>query len=758
MDRSALARATDSSDAPTPGYLFLDIGKSCATGPKACHDTIQYLLKRLQNKNHNIKYKTLKVIAKVAENPATRGQFKREVATNPQLVGLIRDSSTFRGPPDPLRGMAIYERVHEAAKEALSAIYSDSGSGPSDGMAPGVGTSYGAPVSGGYGGASSYSGGGGMGTGAKMEGIGNPMFADPRLVPQNSQRGIAGMTVTEVMSTVGETVVNMVKDPLARNVQIPPARGFSNSYNGPPGRNELSAATGGAWTMASNRGPNAIQAPGMGYNPDKDAYMREKDTSSFGWAQNPSTNSTPVRGGIGGSWGSAGGGVAAAARETPSNHIRPQTYSTPASFGGSGGTAVSDGSYERGLIAELCPPGGMKAEPPADKLEQFVRSAPSLNADLVCPVLLDNLEDGTPWIVKAKALCVIEHTIRATGHLEPNPYADFFHACAEEIQPLCSHARAAIREPAKRVMKELGLEYGDTTPVEAAFQEELPTPMPAQPAYEADLLDFGGAPMPVAPAPAAAPPAPESIPTNPVSVNGGSLFGGLTVQQPTAAKSAVDAFIQEPNLLGGFSPANSEVEPVTASVSTETADLFGNMSIKENIPASSAVAGSAPSGGSAFSFIKESAVAPAPSATEHPTPPKPESFDPLLSLDWSGQQSSANKMQAIAAEHQKIMMLQQQQQQLHLRQAMMQQQVPGMIGMNPTPIGAVNGTYMTVTSPSKGNVMRAHNMKQIPILGQNPQQSNPAMAFSFLRDDVAEKKKQQEHSFDFIKDAMKTKK
>ena len=30
-NRSALARATDSSDAPTPGYLYLDIAKNAAS-------------------------------------------------------------------------------------------------------------------------------------------------------------------------------------------------------------------------------------------------------------------------------------------------------------------------------------------------------------------------------------------------------------------------------------------------------------------------------------------------------------------------------------------------------------------------------------------------------------------------------------------------------------------------------------------------------------------------------------------------------
>jgi hypothetical protein len=53
-----------------------------------------------------------------------------------------------------------------------------------------------------------------------MQGIGNPMFADPRFhspKPQLAEK-IAGMSLGEVVGTVGETVKNMIKDPLARGI------------------------------------------------------------------------------------------------------------------------------------------------------------------------------------------------------------------------------------------------------------------------------------------------------------------------------------------------------------------------------------------------------------------------------------------------------------------------------------------------------------------------------------------------------------
>eukprot|EP00586_Coscinodiscus_wailesii_P014815 CAMPEP_0172498614 /NCGR_PEP_ID=MMETSP1066-20121228/114399_1 /TAXON_ID=671091 /ORGANISM="Coscinodiscus wailesii, Strain CCMP2513" /LENGTH=136 /DNA_ID=CAMNT_0013271943 /DNA_START=134 /DNA_END=540 /DNA_ORIENTATION=- len=125
MDRTALARATEGSDAPTPGYLYLDIAKSISSNPSSCKEAVQYLTRRLQKNNHNIKFKCLKVITKTAESSLTRGQFKREICQDPAAVSVIKEALQYRGPPDPVRGDEIYSRVRNMAKECLDAVYSD---------------------------------------------------------------------------------------------------------------------------------------------------------------------------------------------------------------------------------------------------------------------------------------------------------------------------------------------------------------------------------------------------------------------------------------------------------------------------------------------------------------------------------------------------------------------------------------------------------------------------------------------------------
>jgi hypothetical protein len=216
MDRQLLARATENSDAPTPGYMYLDIAKNAASNPQTCAEIAKYLTGRLASKNNpNVKHKCLKVIAKTAVSPYLRGQFKRCLAQDPQAMAAIKDATQFRGPPDPVRGDQPYQKVRDAAKEALDAVYSDTpASDPSSGGAPfatSVSSSYG-PSAGGGG----Y--GGGPPGGRRMEGIGNPMFKDPRLEPQ--PQGIGNMTVNDIVNEARSTVIGIIKDPLARNIDI----------------------------------------------------------------------------------------------------------------------------------------------------------------------------------------------------------------------------------------------------------------------------------------------------------------------------------------------------------------------------------------------------------------------------------------------------------------------------------------------------------------------------------------------------------
>lgn len=718
MDRQLLSRATENSDAPTPGYMYLDIAKNAASNPATCSEIAKYLTNRLATKNnHNVKFKCLKVISKTCTSPYLRGQFKRCLAQDPSAMSAIKEALQFRGPPDPVRGDEPYERVRAAAKEALDAVYSDT---PPEAASAPFATSVSTPYGPSHGAPPAAPGV------RRMEGIGNPMFSDPRLEPQ--PRGLANMTAKDVLAEAKETVIGMIKDPLARNVTVTVGNGSMpqpggsyggpGMYSGPPGRNELMHQTGGQWTMASNRGPAAV-APPPNYNQDSAYYKSRDANNAYAWAQKGPHGA----GGVGGSWASPS--VASQAREpyqhqaTPSITVTEAVTSGIPNIGG-GGTAVEDGSYEKQLILELCPPGGMKAEPPPDKLNQFARSVANLNPDLVCPVLLDCLEEGQPWIIRAKALCVIETCMKhgQKPGATSNFYTDFFHACSGEIAPLANHTRVQIREPAKRVLSLMGvatpvsgfappptaappaaappvpvpnlLDFEDDTPVAVQLPSETPAPA-AQPSLFGGLSVAGSTPV-------ATPSEPPTVPPPPPPPTSGNLLGDwLADTTPDAAPLASGSL---------FGDVQVKDATVTAPASTQPAkvtSMFDSLSLKSD-DATTPVG--QVSSGSAFGFINESTSGDSQSEKKTEVAPvSRDAFDPLKNMTPNSRQ----KMMQVSPEQMQAMLYQQMmmQQQMQMAQMMALQQQRGMFG----PPKMQNGFALMNNNVNTGKPVKTEDKK-----------------------------------------------
>jgi len=414
---------------------------------------------------------------------------------------------------------------------------------------------------------------------------------------------------------------------------------------------------------------------------------------------------------------------------------------------------------------ELCPPGGMKPEPPPDKLAQFARVVSSLNPDLVCPVLLDCLEEGQPWIIRAKALWAMETCIQhgQKPGAPSNAYADFLHACNGEFAPLANHSRAAIRDPAKRVLNLLGVatpvEGAAMPPVQSASAPPAAAPPAPPPAPVANLLDFDDGPAAPAPAPAAPPPPPEQSPP-PASAGGGSLFGGLNMASapataaPVAAAPAPAADTNLLDLMGGApapaapaatpaapasafgfmnaeppAPAPAPTPPVAATPS-EPIDMFANLSLKtgetETKPAAASPPAPAASVGSAFGFINTtgSNESAAPAAAPSAATPTAASFDPLKNVTTPT--NTQKQMMPLSPQQMQAMMYQQMLMQQQMQMAQMQMAMQR---------GGNNPQMSFMNMP--GHVM------------QNPAASKSTFAF------MEKPEKQEDKSFDFVQDAMK---
>ena len=484
--------------------------------------------------------------------------------------------------------------------------------------------------------------------------------------------------------------------------------------------------------MASNRGPGAVQ-------PD---YQRDAAQPYAGGGGISASSGT-----VGGSWGNASAGQS---YSTPSITIN----TVPGSSGlGVGGAAVSDGTYERNLILELCPPGGMKPVPPPDKLANFARSCSSLNSDLVCPVLLDCLEEGQPWIIRAKALCTMEAAIANGGKADgTNSYRDFFFACRDEVSPLAAHPRAPISEPARRVLKLLGV-TPDAAPAAAPPVSAAPPP---------NLLDFDDAPASTSsqdpPAPTSAPPPPPPPPAAPAN-----MFGGMQVKSspvPPQQSKPVQVTTQplptppQTNLLDFdaaplattvpssdmFQPTSTTVMDTTGSTPTvsTTASMFDQLSVKdsENTKESDVTA-VVSNGSSAFGFMN-SGDANASAAV----PPTPQSFDPLKNHTHNlSPNPTQKKMMEMSPEQIQAMAYQQMMMQQQM-QMMMQQQMGA--GGVPMPVGMVSGG-LPMYPPLAG----MQGVRRTPSIG-SPNAPVMPSSFSF----APKPAQKDDKKFDFVKDAM----
>jgi len=761
-DRTTVTRATESTDSPTPGYLYNDIAKSVSASPLACSETANYLVRRLGSKgNHNIKYKCLKVMQMVAISPLTRGQFKRALCQDVTAIATIKQCLNFRGPPDAVHGDQIYVKVRQQAKETLDAIYSDSPSSEQSGSSGMVGMS-------GFG--SGSFGGTGVGVNStnlshpasnlvsrKMEGIGNPMFKDPRRA--EGEKDIGEMTVGEIVSAAKEGFAGIIKDPLARNatrgnIEANTNRHRISQWNStPPGASQLAHATGGEWTMASNRGANAF-----GKDHHCDAYHN-------------SGSSSGISSGVGGSWASVPASVPSV---VPQACVTMEARSLPPTgnvvkISGPTGVAASDGNYERNLIHELCPPGGMRAEPPPDKLKSFEQAIPSLNPDLVCPALLDALEDGQPWIIRAKALCVMETSIliaeenrknkREGGN---NAYADFFHACREEIQPLATHTRSAVRDPAKRVLKALGVEVEAHQKVSVRKGSQIAVQTVAPP----NLLDFDDVTRKadsllhnISP-PVELPSVPPEIGTSnsasssDLRSEGNSLFGGMNM------KNDIDK-TEVPVTPASELVKDTETDLLDATEDAKldtTAGFLGSLSVKgkldgeagdgkENIAVETK--SEEPTGStSGFTFMNSTEKSEV--SANSPTANK-DTFDPLLSpetrnLDQKNvmQQPMQINPQTAAAYQQQILMMRMQMQQMQMANS----STPFMMMQQAQKQGASG-------SLKKGSPMiKVITGKTTPVMGAT-NGSGVATSFAFMEDPAKVKREASNKKFDFVQDAMK---
>ncbi|ELK12259.1 hypothetical protein PAL_GLEAN10014556 [Pteropus alecto] len=88
--------------------------------PGSSHCLLEYLLDRLHGGSGRVKLKVLKILLYLCTHGSP--SFLLILKRNP---ALIQEAAAFTGPPDPLHGSSLYQKVRAAAQDLGSALFSD---------------------------------------------------------------------------------------------------------------------------------------------------------------------------------------------------------------------------------------------------------------------------------------------------------------------------------------------------------------------------------------------------------------------------------------------------------------------------------------------------------------------------------------------------------------------------------------------------------------------------------------------------------
>ncbi|KAG9473490.1 hypothetical protein GDO78_004015 [Eleutherodactylus coqui] len=116
-----LLKGTSDDDTPCPGYLYEEMAKISHESSGSCQCLLEYLLNRLQNNSCHVKLKVLKILLYLCSHGSD--QIIQDLRRN---AVYIQEASAVGGPPDPLHGISLYQKVRSAGQELVGSLYTDS--------------------------------------------------------------------------------------------------------------------------------------------------------------------------------------------------------------------------------------------------------------------------------------------------------------------------------------------------------------------------------------------------------------------------------------------------------------------------------------------------------------------------------------------------------------------------------------------------------------------------------------------------------
>uniref|UniRef100_A0A669PS06 TEPSIN adaptor related protein complex 4 accessory protein n=1 Tax=Phasianus colchicus TaxID=9054 RepID=A0A669PS06_PHACC len=114
-----LLRGTADEEGPCPGFVLEEISKISRESAGSSQCLLEFLLGRLRSGSCHVKLKVLKILQHTCAQGSP--QFLLQLRRN---AAFIREAAAFTGPPDPLHGNSLNQKVRAAAQVSVGPVTS----------------------------------------------------------------------------------------------------------------------------------------------------------------------------------------------------------------------------------------------------------------------------------------------------------------------------------------------------------------------------------------------------------------------------------------------------------------------------------------------------------------------------------------------------------------------------------------------------------------------------------------------------------
>ncbi|XP_041501718.1 AP-4 complex accessory subunit Tepsin-like isoform X2 [Microtus oregoni] len=416
-----LLKGTSDDDTPCPGYLFEEIAKISHESLGSSQCLLEYLLNRLDSSSGHVKLKVLKILLYLCGHGSS--SFLLILRRN---SALIQEATAFSGPPDPLHGNSLYQKVRAAAQDLGSTLFSDAvpllPSQPPQALPPA-----------------------GMGAQARP----NSALQGFGYTKTWGRTGSAGESFLSTIQRAAEVVANAVRSgPENPSTQGPLPRGDTYQPAVTPSTGHTHPSTGNLILGAKAVRHQPGQAGG-GWD--------ELDSGPS--SQNSSYTSNPSRASDSGSR-SGSDSHSGASREPSDLTERAEAM------------ALNDCQQELSLVRAVTQ--GSRVFLSREETQHFIKECGLLNCEAVLELLLRQLV-GTSECEQMRALCAIA----SFGGADLLPQEQVLLLCRQQLQELGAGSPGPVTNKATKILRHF----------EASCRQQLPALRPcAQPSSAATLM------------------------------------------------------------------------------------------------------------------------------------------------------------------------------------------------------------------------------------------------------------------------------